>query len=99
MNDKLVKQLVEALDLDEFTEGYRRRLRILDSQIEAFDKLKESFEQKLVDMVEVINHLRTVCNACSRLNILCTNVGGERKAEGPQDDTEKDISEKLTDWH
>jgi hypothetical protein len=94
--EKLITALVEALDLDEFTEGYRRRLQIFDSQIEAFREIEKAYQQKLADMDEAINHLKAVCSICSRLNILCANPG-ERKEQGPDD--EKDINKKLTNWH
>ncbi len=104
MSEKeLISQLVEALDLDEFTEGYRRRLLILDSQIEALRKLEQTYRERLTDMDEAITNLVAVCKVCSRLNILCAkndkSLPKVAKAEGPQDDSEKDINQKLTDWH
>ncbi len=44
--DALIKQLVEVLDLDEFTQGYRRRLLILDSQIEALRQEREALAKE-----------------------------------------------------
>jgi hypothetical protein len=100
---KLISQLVEALDLDEFTEGYRRRLQILDSQIEAFRKLEQTYRERLTDMDKAITNLVAVCKVCSRLNILClkneADASEMRKTKGPQDDSEKDINKKLSDWH
>ena len=95
---KLINQLVEALDLEEFTEGYRRRLLILDSQIEAFRKLEQTYRDKLTDLDEMLVKFGAVCQVCSRLNILCTNVGKTNSKEPPHEQ-EKGISEKLSNWY
>jgi hypothetical protein len=56
MDDKgnLITELVKALDLDELTEGYRRRLLILDSQIEALRQLEN-------DLRDILVKFRTAC--------------------------------------
>ena len=93
---KLAAQIA-CIDLESLQESYGRRLLIIDSQIQAFRELEKEYRQRLADMDEAINHLKAVCQVCSRLNILCSPIG--TKEEGPQDDTDKDINQKLTDWH
>ena len=93
---KLISQLVEALDLDEFTQGYRRRLIILDSQIEDLRRLEQAYRERLADIDKAISNLVAVCRVCSRLNILCAKTGapapetaqkkGPRKINGNRDD-------------
>lgn len=42
----IIRELVKALDLEELTDGYRRRLQILDSQIEALRQEREALAEE-----------------------------------------------------
>jgi len=72
----LIKQLVEALDLDKFTQGYRRRLLILDSQLEALRQEREALaeerealrgeREKLAALYQINMRVLNIVNAPSR---------------------------------
>ena len=94
--ENLIRELVKALELDELTDGYRRRLLILDSQIEALNKLQDDYREGLSEINNIINELKAVCKVCGRLNILVGNRK-ENNKQGPQDD--KTTIEKLSDWY
>ena len=77
----LISQLVKALDLDELTQGYRRRLLILDSQIEAFKQLRDEYLEVLADMREMVTQLR----ALYQINMRVLNVvNAPTETKGPQ---------------
>ena len=87
--------LVEAVR--DLNQSQLRRLQILDSQIESLNKLAERQEALEERFENMLSTLKAVCQVCSRLNILCSPKIGESD-KGPPDD-EKDINQKLTDWH
>ena len=86
----IVKQLVQALDLDELTDGYRNRLLILDSQIEQFHK-------GLQQLGNIIAQLQAVCKVCGRLNLLAGNISNQAPPADREED--KGTIENLTDWY
>lgn len=92
----LIRELVKALDLDELTDGYRRRLQILDSQIEAFNGLGVEYRERLDELSNIIDNFRAICTVCGRLNILIGNRKPNNK-QGPEDD--RATIEKLADWY
>ena len=46
--ENLIRELVKALDLEELTDGYRRRLQIIDSQVEALNRLQDAYREGLI---------------------------------------------------
>ena len=83
---------IASMDLNELVEGWRRRLLILDSQIEAFRELLKDFQS----LYNVLTLRLMDFNILERPE---TTAGGEKKSKGPPNDEEKDINQELTDWH
>lgn len=84
MDEKdLIRQLVKALDLDELTQGYRRRLLIFDSQIEGLRNLEKEYRQRLTDMDEAITNLK----ALYQINMRVLNIVNAPEKAGAKDET------------
>lgn len=104
MDEKLtIKGLAEGLALlieafREQNQGQRQRLLIMDSQLRVLDEFADRWERLESRFEQVLVQYQAHCRICARLNILCSNVGTKDKGP-PSDDEEKDISQKLTDWH
>jgi hypothetical protein len=84
--------------LREMNQGQRQRLLIMDSQLRVLDEFAGRLERLEQRFEAVLHDYRAHCRICARLNILCSNVGTKDKGP-PSDDEEKDINQKLTDWH
>ena len=80
---ELIRQLVEALDLEELTQGYRRRLLILDSQIRAFRELERAYSEKLVEMDEAITNLKGL----HQINMRVLNIVNAPEKAGAKNET------------
>lgn len=94
--EKLIRELVKALDLEGLVDGHRDRLLIVDTQIRAFNKLGVEYREKLTELNNVIDQLKAICTVCGRLNILVGSYKGKGKQE-PQDN--ETVIEKLADWY
>ena len=89
--------LILAIDaLREMNQGQRQRFLIMDSQLRVLDEFAQRLENLETRFEAVLHDYKAHCRVCSRLNILCSNVGTNDK--GPHDD-EKDLNKKLSDWN
>ena len=77
-------------------QGIVLEVQIIDSQIEALNRLQDAYREGLSEIGKVVNELRAVCKVCGRLNTLVGNRKANNK-QGPEDD--KAAIEKLTDWY
>lgn len=86
--DEIISQLVKCLDLDELSQGYRRRLLILDSQIEALRSIQNEMLGILGDMRQELDQFRRDRQICGRLNLLVdasvTSAKPDTKSKGHQ---------------
>ena len=88
MNELEAALILIVETLQEMQQSQRRRLLIVDSQIEALNKLADRLEVLEGDFINLMVDLQAICKICGRLNLLC--------ARG---DNEQTIEEDLSDWH
>lgn len=81
--------VVEALR--EMNQSQRRRLLILDSQLETISKISDRLEALESGFEQLMVDFQATCRICARLNILCTDTGIK--------DDKQTIEEDLSDWH
>jgi hypothetical protein len=77
---KELAQVVASMGLVELEQGYRRRLLILDSQIEAFRAMEQKYKKVLAEMEGAVTQLQALHQINMRLlNIVNspTKVGEE----------------------
>lgn len=74
----LVTAVIAGLDLEESAQGYRRRLLIMDSQIEAHRKLMDELDRKLATFEKALDQFRGLF----RINMKVLNlIGAPEKPE------------------
>ena len=61
---------IANMDLGELVQGCRQRLLILDSQIEAFRELEQTYRERLSEMDETIDSLK----ALYQINLQVLNI-------------------------
>jgi hypothetical protein len=77
--------------LREMNQGQRRRLQIMDSQIEVLRELADRQDAREERFEQMLTKFQSVCKVCAQLNILCSPAG--TKDKGPHD------KKTLPDWH
>ena len=80
-------------DIEELLESYRRRILILDSQIDAFRDLENAFVKRLSLFDDLLTKFEADIQICGRLNLLA--IGGAKNA-GDQE-TKKEKRQRQTE--
>jgi len=69
------------------------QLDILSYQVEYYKEIAERLENLEARFETVLSNFQSICKMCSRLNILCSDVGIDTK--GPQDGKDR---KTLPNW-
>ena len=80
----IIRELVKALDLEALTDGYRRRLQILDSQIEALRQERKAFREER----HKLRAEREQLHALYRINLRVLNIVNRPEKTGEINETD-----------
>jgi hypothetical protein len=73
-------QVIASMGLVELEQGYRRRLQILDSQIEAFREMEQQYKAVLAEMEGAVTQLK----ALHQINMRVLNIVNNPTEVGEQ---------------
>jgi hypothetical protein len=78
--EKLIRDLVAALDLERLADGHRDRLLYIDTQIKALNQVGVEYREKLTELSNLISELKTLryMDFCKQFPETHRNQGHEK---------------------